>query len=93
MKVAVIGGTGRAGSRIVEELAEKSPDTIRSQINLLPGSHLTAADIEEIVEIIEAFGLSPVVLPDLSGSLDGHIPRLSLRRDVHGPQVGPWAGP
>ena len=45
-----------------------------TQVNLLPGCHLTAADIEEIVEMIEAFGLKPIVLPDLSGSLDGHIP-------------------
>ena len=44
------------------------------QINLLPGSHLTGADIEEIVEMINAFGFSAVVLPDISGSLDGHIP-------------------
>jgi nitrogenase molybdenum-iron protein NifN len=31
-------------------------------------------DIEELREIVEAFGLEPVVLPDLSGSLDGHVP-------------------
>ena len=30
-------------------------------------------DIEELKEIIEAFGLEPVVLPDVSGSLDGHL--------------------
>jgi nitrogenase molybdenum-iron protein NifN len=44
------------------------------QINILAGSHLTPADIEEIRETVEAFGLAPIVLPDLSGSLDGHIP-------------------
>ena len=48
--------------------------TENSKVNLLPGSHLTAADIEEIIEMITAFGLSPVVLPDISSSLDGHIP-------------------
>jgi nitrogenase molybdenum-iron protein NifN len=31
-------------------------------------------DIEELREIVEAFGFEPVVLPDLSGSLDGHVP-------------------
>ena len=45
-----------------------------SQINILAGSHLTPADIEEIRETVEAFGLDPIILPDLSGSLDGHIP-------------------
>jgi nitrogenase molybdenum-iron protein NifN len=46
----------------------------RTQVNLLPGSHLTPADIDELRETIEAFGLSAIVLPDVSGSLDGHIP-------------------
>ncbi len=73
-KDAFQDGWSKTVTRIIEELAEKTPETIPGQVNLLPGSHLTAADIEEIVEIITAFGLSPIVLPDLSGSLDGHIP-------------------
>jgi len=44
-----------------------------SQITLLPGSHLSPGDIDELREMVEAFGLSPIVLPDISGSLDGHI--------------------
>lgn len=44
------------------------------QINLLVGCHLTSADIDELREIVESFGLSALVLPDVSGSLDGHIP-------------------
>jgi nitrogenase molybdenum-iron protein NifN len=73
-KDAFQDGWSKTVARIIEELAEKTLETIPAQVNLLPGSHLTAADIEEIVETIEAFGLSPIVLPDLSGSLDGHIP-------------------
>ena len=73
-KDAFQDGWGKTVTRIIAELAEKTPDSISTQVNLLPGSHLTAADIEEVVETIEAFGLSPVVLPDISGSLDGHIP-------------------
>ena len=73
-KDAFQNGWARAVTRIVEELVEKTDETIPGQVNLLPGSHLTAADLEEIVETIEAFGLTPIVLPDLSGSLDGHIP-------------------
>lgn len=44
------------------------------RVNLLPGIHLTPGDVEALKEMIEAFGLEPLVLPDLSGSLDGHIP-------------------
>jgi len=73
-KDAFQDGWSKTVTRIVEELAGKSSVTIPGQVNLLPGSHLTAADIEEIVETITAFGLTPIVLPDLSGSLDGHIP-------------------
>ena len=40
------------------------------QINVLAGSHLTPADFTELRETIEAFGLRPVMLPDLS-ALDG----------------------
>jgi nitrogenase molybdenum-iron protein NifN len=44
------------------------------QINVLPGCHLTPGDIDKLRNIIEDFGLDPIFLPDLSGSLDGHIP-------------------
>ncbi len=44
------------------------------QVNILPGSHLTPGDIEELRAIVEDFGLEPVILPDLSGALDGHLP-------------------
>ncbi len=40
------------------------------QINVLVGSHLTPADFTELREIIESFGLMPIMLPDLS-ALDG----------------------
>jgi nitrogenase molybdenum-cofactor synthesis protein NifE len=39
-------------------------------INVLAGCHLTPADFTELREIIESFGLQPLILPDLS-SLDG----------------------
>lgn len=43
------------------------------QVNLLPGSHLTPADAEAVRDVVESFGLSAIMLPDLSGSLDGHV--------------------
>ena len=48
--------------------------TVRDQINVLAGSHLTPGDLEALRDIIESFGLTPIILPDLSGSLDGHVP-------------------
>ena len=73
-KDAFQDGWSKAVTRIIEELVTKTAETIPAQVNLLAGCHLTAADIEEIVEMVTAFGLTPIVLPDLSGSLDGHIP-------------------
>ncbi len=40
---------------------------------MLAGSFLTPGDVEHIKELIEAFGLRPLVLPDLADSLDGHL--------------------
>ena len=61
--------------RILQVLVEK-PAAPRepARVAVLPGCHLTVADIEELREILEAFGLDPVFVPDLSGSLDGHVP-------------------
>lgn len=42
-------------------------------VNVLAGSFLTPGDLEHIKELIEAFGLQPLVLPDLGDSLDGHL--------------------
>lgn len=55
---------------MVPSTAERDPDL--RQVTLLCGSHLTPAEIEELVRMIRAFGLEPLVLPDLSTSLDGH---------------------
>jgi nitrogenase molybdenum-iron protein NifN len=49
------------------------PGRRHRQVNLLVGSFLTPGDLEELKEIVEAFGLRPMVIPDLSDSLDGHL--------------------
>ncbi len=48
-----------------------------SRINVLAGSHLTPAEFTELREMIEAFGLDPVILPDLS-ALDGSRQEFSV---------------
>jgi len=65
-------GYKHALTAIVKTLVKPLP-VIADQVTLLPGSHLSPADIDELREIIEAFGLSSIVLPDISGSLDGHM--------------------
>jgi nitrogenase molybdenum-iron protein NifN len=45
----------------------------KKQVNVLCASMLTPGDTEAIKEWIEAFGLRPVLLPDIGDSLDGHL--------------------
>lgn len=45
----------------------------KKQVNVLCHANLTPGDLEYIVESIESFGLRPMLIPDLSGSLDGHL--------------------
>jgi nitrogenase molybdenum-iron protein NifN len=69
-------GWAAAVTRMIEELVEVPllATQASKQINVLPGCHITPGDIDELRDIIESFGLDPIFLPDLSGSLDGHIP-------------------
>nr|WP_298158302.1 nitrogenase iron-molybdenum cofactor biosynthesis protein NifN [Ferrovum sp.] len=67
-------GWAKAVVRIVQELVEPATKKNKTQVNVLAGSHLTPGDIEDIRQIIQDFGLDPIILPDLSGSLDGHVP-------------------
>lgn len=43
------------------------------QVNVLASSMLTPGDVEAVKEWVAAFGLTAVVLPDLSESLDGRL--------------------
>lgn len=70
-------GLERGYAKVVEELVTKiasqsrgKSERISGQINVLAGCHLTPADFSEIRQIIESFGLKPIILPDLS-ALDG----------------------
>lgn len=73
---ALEDGWAKATAATIAALVEPQPapaPTSRA-INVLPGVHQTPADIEELRTIIEAFGLEPVFLPDISRSLDGNVP-------------------
>ncbi|MCA8933529.1 MAG: nitrogenase iron-molybdenum cofactor biosynthesis protein NifN, partial [Rhodospirillaceae bacterium] len=70
-------GWAKAVKAIVETMVPDAGPGARvvepGRVNVLAGAHLTPADVEELTRIVEAFGLVPTVLPDLSGSLDGHV--------------------
>jgi nitrogenase molybdenum-cofactor synthesis protein NifE len=68
------GGLESGYARAVEAILASVEYGVRSaesqRINVLAGSHLTPGDVGELREIIESFGLKPIILPDLS-ALDG----------------------
>ena len=73
-KDAFQDGWTKAVTAIIETLVEPQTSRVPGSVNVLVGGHLTPADIEELRDIIESFGLRATFLPDLSGSLDGHVP-------------------
>ena len=50
-------------------IARKKP----RQVNVLASSMLTPGDLEDLHLWIESFGLTPIILPDIGASLDGHM--------------------
>lgn len=71
-------GFAKAVEAIINEVvpesnASEKSATASKQVTVLVGSALTPGDLEELKEIIELFGLQPVLIPDLSDSLDGHL--------------------
>ncbi len=67
-------GWAAAVNALMKTLPEPGQAKLPGRVAVLPGAHLTPGDLEELREIIESFGLTPVIAPDVSGSLDGHIP-------------------
>lgn len=68
-------GYALAVEAIVEHLVPATRHAARRprQVTVLAPSMLTPADVEALKEWIAAFGLTPLVLPDLGDSLDGHL--------------------
>ncbi|BAY20532.1 nitrogenase MoFe cofactor biosynthesis protein NifE [Calothrix sp. NIES-2100] len=71
-KGALQDGFAAAVESIVKEIPQPG-ETRLDQINILVSSAFTPGDVQEIKEIVSAFGLKPIVVPDLSVSLDGHL--------------------
>jgi nitrogenase molybdenum-iron protein NifN len=89
-KDAFQDGWERTVARMVEVLVETPTTTTRrdpARVNVLPGCHLTPGDLDELRTIFEDFGLDPSFLPDLAGSLDGHIPEEFMPTTIGGISV------
>lgn len=67
-------GFATAVTGMIETLVEPSSHLVKGQVNVLAGSQLSAGDVEEIRDIIESFGLTPIILPDLAQSMCGRQP-------------------
>jgi nitrogenase molybdenum-cofactor synthesis protein NifE len=65
-------GYARAVEALVATLPEGGPP-VPGQVTLLPGAHLTPADVEELKSLVESFGLTVLTIPDVANALDGHI--------------------
>ncbi|GFE57235.1 bifunctional nitrogenase iron-molybdenum cofactor biosynthesis protein NifEN [Geobacter sp. AOG1] len=79
-------GYAAAVTAIVSAVPEGG-ETIANQITIIPGCQLTPAEVEEIKESCEAFGLDPLVIPDISNALDGHIDETVSALSVGGVSV------
>ncbi|GLS37264.1 nitrogenase molybdenum-cofactor biosynthesis protein NifN [Mesorhizobium tianshanense] len=72
---AIEEGWANAVTAMIEGITRPGEQARQSKkIAILPGWNLTVADIEHLREMVESFGLKPVILPDVSGSLDGTVP-------------------
>ena len=68
-------GFSRAVEAIIATLVPegKAAQTNPGQVNVLASAMLTTGDVEAVKDWIEAFGLTPIMLPDIADSLDGHL--------------------
>ena len=68
-------GYALAIESLIETLVPESQSAGKrpKQVNVLASAMLTPGDIEAIKEWVEAFGLRPIVVPDIGDSLDGHL--------------------
>ena len=61
---------------IIDSLVEDNTQRVghcARQVNVLCHANLTPSDLEFICESLEDFQLSALLIPDLSGALDGHL--------------------
>ena len=88
-KGALQDGYAAAVEALVRDIPDSGQDELRqqgndalytyavpgmpSQVTVLAGSSLAPGDVQAVKDMVMAFGLNPVFVPDLSRSLDGHL--------------------
>ena len=97
---AIEEGWTKAVTALIGLVPHEAPKRIiPDRINILPGWHLTVADLELLRETAEAFGLDAIITPDISGRarrhgagpLDSdHLWRHLGRRDPRDGPLGPY---
>ena len=66
-------GWALACKALIEQLVEPQQSTDRRKLVILPHVGLQPIEVEKIKELAAGFGFVAYALPDLSGSLDGHL--------------------
>jgi nitrogenase molybdenum-iron cofactor biosynthesis protein NifE/nitrogenase molybdenum-iron cofactor biosynthesis protein NifN len=88
---ALEDGWANAATAVIEALvpgeAPRGNGDTCPVVNVLPGVHETAADIDELRALIESFGLKARIVPDLSSSLDGHVPDAYVATSLGGARL------
>ncbi len=87
-KGALQDGYAAAVEALVRDIPDSGQDELRqqndslytyavpgmpSQVTVLAGPSLAPGDVQAVKDMVTAFGLNPVFVPDLSKSLDGHL--------------------
>jgi nitrogenase molybdenum-cofactor synthesis protein NifE len=65
---SIVDGERTSGRGKTSKVLRPTPDV--KSMNVIAGSHLTPGDVNELRELVEAFGMRAIILPDLS-ALDG----------------------
>ncbi|MEF3129309.1 nitrogenase iron-molybdenum cofactor biosynthesis protein NifN (plasmid) [Rhizobium leguminosarum] len=64
-------GWSKAVTAMIEAITlPGTQDRDPAKVVILPGSNMTVADVEHLRETVESFGLTPLILPDVSGGPD-----------------------
>jgi nitrogenase molybdenum-iron protein NifN len=73
-KGSIEEGWSAAVTAMIETLTRPTTRRDPERVVVLAPSHFTVGDIEIVRQTVEAFGLEALILPDISGSLDGTVP-------------------
>ncbi len=88
---ALEDGWAKATSALIEALVPPDAACTTADagrvVNVLPGVHETPGDVDELRRLIEAFGLEARIVPDLSSSLDGHVPEHYVATSLGGARI------